>query len=869
MMGALPSLPAQSSFQHILHALPVAVVLSSLDGLILEVNEACAALLQSTRDAVIGRSLIEIGLFPEQHVLGQIIDDLFACGGTRSIEFDLRTTDGAVYRVQNDSRCVEINGKLYLLTVVHDITARHKAETLLKQSAGHYQTLLAQAERSALEMNLLNRVRNLVARQVNMPDLIRSVVEGIAEVSGYTLVSLYLVEDDVALLQHQVGYDRVIERIPVSLGVLGRVIRTGKPIFLQDTAADPEFLGAIPGITSEIGVPLYDGEQVVGALNVEATDARRLTRRDLDFLTAVAEHVSIALHHARLFNTERQQRLLAETLSLSAADLATADDLEDMLQAVFHHLRGLMPVFDAGAAYVLVLKSNPPRYVVMRVTGEASQPAELAEGETPPGLFWQRAALAGDTALYMELNSAQIAALPPDRAWIRSVVAVPLRAKERVIGFIELTSQNARQFKRAHAVWLQAIADQAGPALQNAQHAADLKRQTQLLEERIEERTRQYRQTKEQVEVILNSSGESILLLDRDGIIQQANPAFHSLIGFELDEATGINLTQLVTAEHRERVAALLQTVLQQHRPARSEVELIATANRSLIVEVTLSPIISHMQDSRRTGIVCTLHDITARRQLEAELRSALKKERQLVEMKSRFSAMISHEFRTPLATIQSSNELLQAFYDRLPAERRADLFRTISEQVQHLSGLLDDIMTLSRAETVGLDFQPRWLNLVTLCEQIINQFNLHLTDRPPIALKTSAADIVAYVDAHLMRRVLMNLIGNAIKYSGSTSRVQVEVDRDSEHVILRIIDEGIGIPPDDIAHLFNAFYRASNVGTIPGTGLGLAIVRRAVDAHGGAIEVTSQVDRGTTFTVLLPQDGEKQQGADLSRPAP
>jgi signal transduction histidine kinase len=114
-----------------------------------------------------------------------------------------------------------------------------------------------------------------------------------------------------------------------------------------------------------------------------------------------------------------------------------------------------------------------------------------------------------------------------------------------------------------------------------------------------------------------------------------------------------------------------------------------------------------------------------------------------------------------------------------------------------------------------------------------------------------------------------MNLIGNAIKYSGSTSRVQVEVDRDSEHVILRIIDEGIGIPPDDIAHLFNAFYRASNVGTIPGTGLGLAIVRRAVDAHGGAIEVTSQVDRGTTFTVLLPQDGEKQQGADLSRPAP
>lgn len=861
---------AQASYRSIFHAVPGAVVLASLDGIVLDMNDDFVALVKSPRDALVGRSVIDLGLYPDQRVFSQGVDHLLAVGGTNAQESEIVDADGVSHWIQSYSRCIDIEGKTCFLIVSHDITARHQVEESLKYSESRYQALLARAERAALESNLLNQVRNLVARQVDMQDVIRTVVEGVSNVFGYTLVSLYLVEGNFSVLQHQVGYRNVLSRIPVTIGVLGRVVRTGKPVLLQDTSGDPEFLGAFDGITSEICVPLRDGDRVVGALNVEATDSRRLTDRDLDFLLALSEHVSIALHRASLFKTERQQRLLAETLRFSAADLATADDTEDMLQAVFHHLRSLMPYFDAGAAFLIDSSANRPEYVVMTATGDASQPANQHTVTPPLSLPWQRTALAGDTALMPELNAAQIAALPTELQWIRSVVAAPLRAKEHVIGFVELTSGTAHQFNHIHAYWLQAFADQAGPALQNAQYTAALKRQTQLLEERIEERSEQYRHTKEQVEAILNSSGDSILLLDRDGVIQQANPAFESLLGADPGEVLGIALAHFATPEYRGNVVFLLNEALSQRRPVRDEIELVPLVGETFIVEVTMNPVTSYLPSDPYTDIVCTLHDITARRHLETELRSSLQKERQLVELKSRFSAMISHEFRTPLATIQSSNELLQTFYDRLEPDRRADLFRSISEQVQHLSGLLEDIMAISRAETIGLDFHPEQVNLVELCQRIIDQFNLNAVECCPVVLTTTDPAMIARVDVHLIRRILINLITNALKYSTDQTPVEVALDQDDDFTIIRVTDRGIGIPPGDLERLFDAFHRAVNVGTIPGTGLGLTIVKRAVDAHDGTIEVSSQLQQGSTFTIRLPRRAtQKRQGTGSLQPVP
>ena len=180
------------------------------------------------------------------------------------------------------------------------------AEDALRDSDQRYRELYVSARRQAQEMALLDRVRTAVAGELDLQGVIRTVVEGIAETFDYPLVSLYLRQGDTMYLEHQVGYAEVISEIPIAEGVLGKTVRTGQAIFLDDVHTDPDFLEAIPGITSEVCVPLFDREEVVGALNVESTPGMKLTQADLRLLTALSENISIALGRARLYTEIRE-----------------------------------------------------------------------------------------------------------------------------------------------------------------------------------------------------------------------------------------------------------------------------------------------------------------------------------------------------------------------------------------------------------------------------------------------------------------------------------------------------------------------------------------------------------------------------------
>ena len=165
-----------------------------------------------------------------------------------------------------------------------------------------YETVLRQAQ----ELALLGQVRTALAQELDLQMLFRTVVEAIPTTFGYTQVSLYLVHDDTLVLQHQVGYERMITHIPIGQGVSGRVARTGQAVLLEDVHADPAFLGAIDGIVSEICVPLYHHNAVVGVLNVESTRGVRLTTADLRLMDALAEHISMAIGRAQLYQRVRE-----------------------------------------------------------------------------------------------------------------------------------------------------------------------------------------------------------------------------------------------------------------------------------------------------------------------------------------------------------------------------------------------------------------------------------------------------------------------------------------------------------------------------------------------------------------------------------
>lgn len=170
-----------------------------------------------------------------------------------------------------------------------------------------YVTLRAAFERQMRESALLERVRTALARELDLSALLRTIVEEVAETFNYQHVSLYLLEGEMLVMQYQVGYELPVERIPITQGVSGRVVRTGEPVLIEDVTTVPEFIGATEGIVSEICVPLFDSGMVVGIFNVESTAGVRLGGSDLGLMVALSEHIDLAISRARLHAQLRQR----------------------------------------------------------------------------------------------------------------------------------------------------------------------------------------------------------------------------------------------------------------------------------------------------------------------------------------------------------------------------------------------------------------------------------------------------------------------------------------------------------------------------------------------------------------------------------
>jgi signal transduction histidine kinase len=213
---------------------------------------------------------------------------------------------------------------------------------------------------------------------------------------------------------------------------------------------------------------------------------------------------------------------------------------------------------------------------------------------------------------------------------------------------------------------------------------------------------------------------------------------------------------------------------------------------------------------------------------------------------------MISHEFRTPLATIQSSSDLLERYNERLTEEQKTEHLHKIQGQVQNLTTMLEDILTVSRSETLELEFNPEWIDLESLCQEVVTNMRM-IADQHTILLSIKGVASHVFLDPKLMQQVVTNLLSNAIKYSSPGSNVWVGLSRDQDGITIRVQDEGIGIPEKDKKYLFEVYHRANNVKAVAGTGLGLAIVKRAVERHNGTIAVESKIGIGTTFTLQLP----------------
>lgn len=269
--------------------------------------------------------------------------------------------------------------------------------------------------------------------------------------------------------------------------------------------------------------------------------------------------------------------------------------------------------------------------------------------------------------------------------------------------------------------------------------------------------------------------------------------------------------------------------------------------------EIPCTVHLARMPGERLNRVIATVTDRTEQIRNEETIRRALEIERETNELRSRFTAIVSHEFRTPLGIIMSAVDLLGNYFDRLSAEKRGELFADIRHSTKRMAGLMEQVLVLGQADAGRMRYSPAPVNIATLCGKLTDESLSATVRRCPVDLEISGDLGSARADESLLRHIFSNLLSNASKYSAPDSPVNFRVHRDGEQAVFAISDRGIGIPAEDQERIFEAFQRAGNVGETPGTGLGLLIVKRCVELHQGDIGFHSTPSDGTTFTVRLP----------------
>ncbi|MBN3962624.1 ATP-binding protein [Nostoc sp. NMS8] len=423
-----------------------------------------------------------------------------------------------------------------------------------------------------------------------------------------------------------------------------------------------------------------------------------------------------------------------------------------------------------------------------------------------------------------------------------------------------LQRQSEQQKAQADIELLAAVFKEVYLALEELQLVnEDLKQQNQQLhntQQALVAESQRYQELFEEVP-------DAYFVTDTKGVIQEANSAATNLLNISKSLLLGKPIGAFVL--EKELIAFHLKLTYLRDRAQfpdwkmqEWEVNLRPRNNTPIIAAVKVVAI--RNQDSNLVGLRWILRDISENKRTQAKLqwaeqamRQALAKEREFSELKSRLLTVTSHEFRTPLATIHSSAELLEHYRHLWSEQRQQTHLRRIQTSVMHITQLLNDVLVLSQDETGKLEFNPTPINLVEFCRDLLEELQQSDRSQHAIAFSSECQCTLANLDAKLLRQILSNLLSNCLKYSPLGSTVKFSVTTTNEQAIFQTQDSGIGIPPSDIEHIFEPFHRASNAGNIPGMGLGMSIVKQAVDSHSGEITVESAIDVGTTFRVILP----------------
>lgn len=584
----------------------------------------------------------------------------------------------------------------------------------------------------------------------------------------------------------------------------------------------------------------------------------------LAFMTTTTILMLILKYHNALVKERGEQQLVEQADELTRLYRATsalfaAKDVATLAEEI---ARAVVSEFDHADCGLLLIEEDKKHLRRFARAGsyEVKPRAGLTldgQGLVPEAIRTRQTIYAADVTTHPHYVA--------NESRTRSELVVPLIAPNHggVIGTFDFQSTEVDAFSAEDQRVIQAFAERAAAAIVSAQGAEERQWLINTLEAQIRQRTQQFERIADRVTAILNNTNDGIAMLNPSGKIQQVNPMFERMFGANIESIFNFPFSKLFDSREAPKIEQALANLSPDAAQNRLEAVVKRMDGSSFYADVTFAT----MSEENEAGIVCSVRDISERVRTEESLRAALARERELTELKSRFVSMVSHEFRTPMTTIQLVTSTLERHYEQMDAEKRANRYKAIYGQIAHMTNLIEDVLIVGKAEAGQLKFEPTVLNLFQFCDEIVNDFrNLHQTYAFSYeALRESCEAEYFYGDPNLLRHILTNLLSNAVKYSVNHTPVTLRLTCQRTNILIEVEDEGIGIPKANHDHLFTPFYRADNVGTLQGTGLGLLITKYAVEAHGGSITFESEVNRGARFIVSLPNH---QHGATLVRDA-
>jgi len=402
----------------------------------------------------------------------------------------------------------------------------------------------------------------------------------------------------------------------------------------------------------------------------------------------------------------------------------------------------------------------------------------------------------------------------------RSHIAVPLKFREAMIGILLITSCR-EEVTGEELMVIRQFADVASQAITNA----ELHMQTKKAKEEL-------RASKDNLRNVIERNADSIIIVDRNGRVRFANPAAETFFGRKAKELVGGLFGYPVAGGET------------------TEIDVIPMDGERAVAEMRAVEI----EWEGEIAYIASLRDITERKKTEEEL---IKLDR----MKSEFISSVSHELRTPLHSIKGFTKLL--LVDKVPDPKIQKEFLTrIKERSSHLGQLIDDLLDMSRLESGQFSIRKQLLSMKTLIHELLQDFQTIAAGKN-ITLNEDIRSTLPKVegDENRLKQVILNLLSNAIKFSHDGNSINIKGEVRDDDVLIKVTDQGIGIPQEALPHLFERFYRVEDKMARGGLGLGLYITGQIVEAHGGHIWVESELGKGSTFSFTIPILNKRKNG--------